>query len=466
MHILSPEGTILAASANYGSESTDQALQAIILRMERQGVTSLAESNQIRFTQDRYTVYTFARAIQSENGIAGYLIYQLYEEDFQKLVFVQNNEIAVVTDSYHNIIATTSHVTRGLMNKYSLADEPQGFVWVDKGRYYSKLTQVTNSGWQIYTLSAAPWNYAAYLSLAVFFALASVLLWLLIRYSARLISTRQSRAIDKLTYAVRELQAGNMAAYVYIGTGDEFDTLANQYNLMLRRLNELIAQNEELSDLRRVIEVKHLQSQFHPHFIFNVLEMLRYAIVVDDKLAQDIVLTLSRHLRYSIGNEHDQVVLGTDLEYIAGYMKLQQMRFKDRLSYQEHVEESAKLALVPRLMLQPVIENAIKYGYRQRQFVSIEVAGYVMDEDLVLEVKDNGGGMNSDRLQEVREIMLSQNNRAPHIGLHNLHRRLVLMYGDRYGIQIDSTPGVGTIVTFVLPYRKEDGDVQGTAGGR
>lgn len=466
MHILSPEGAILASSANYGSESTDQALQAIVRRMEGQGLTSLAEMNHIRFSQDRYTAYTFARAVPSGSHVAGYLIYQLYEEDFQKLIFVQNNEIAVVTDSYHNIIATTSNLTRGLMNKYSLAGEPQGFVWIDKGRYYSKETYVPVSQWQIYTLSAAQWNHAAYLSLAVFFALASLLLWLLIRYSARMISTRQSRAMDKLTYAVRELQSGNMDAYVYIGTGDEFDTLANQYNLMLRRLNELVAKNEELSDLRRVIEVKHLQSQFHPHFIFNVLEMLRYAIVVDDKLAQDIVLTLSRHLRYSIGNERDQVVLGTDLEYIAGYMKLQQMRFKDRLSYEEKVEESAKAALVPRLMLQPVIENAIKYGYRQRQSVSIEVIGYVKDDDLVIEVKDDGGGMSGERLEEVREIMLSQNNRAPHIGLHNLHRRLVLMYGERYGIRIDSSQGEGTAVTFVLPYRKEEADVQGSAGGR
>ncbi|REK75053.1 sensor histidine kinase [Paenibacillus paeoniae] len=467
MHILGSDGNMLASSANYGSESTDIALQAIARRMYRQGLPALAETNHLRFSHDRFTAYTFAQEIRDARGIVGYLIYQLYEEDLQKLIFVQNNEIAVVTDPYHNIIASTNNLTRGLMNKYSLAGQSQGYVWIDKGsRYYSKETYVPLTQWRIYTLSAAQWNHAAYLSLAVFFALASLLLWVLIRYSARLISTRQSRAMDKLTYAVRELQSGNMDSYVYIGTGDEFDTLANQYNLMLRRLNELVAKNEELSDLRRVIEVKHLQSQFHPHFIFNVLEMLRYAIVVDDKLAQDIVLTLSRHLRYSIGNERDQVVLGTDLEYIAGYMKLQQMRFKDRLQYREKVGEAAKAALVPRLMLQPVIENAIKYGYRRRQSVSISVVGYVKDDDLIIEVKDDGGGMSKERLEEVRTIMLSQDNRAPHIGLHNLHRRLVLMYGERYGICIDSIEGEGTAVTFVLPYRKEEADVQGASSGR
>ncbi|MEK3876556.1 sensor histidine kinase [Paenibacillus sp. FSL M7-0420] len=464
MYIMGTDGDILASSANYGSDSSDLALQAIARRMHTQGLTELAETNPIRFSHDRYTAYTFAKAITGSGGVQGYLIYQLYELDLQKLLFVQNNEIAVVTDPYRTIIATTNNLTQGLMNKYSLTSDSKGYVWIDNGKYYSKETYLPLSQWRIYTLSAAEGNRSAYLSLAVFFVMASLLLWIVIWYSARIISTRQSRAIDKLIYAVRELQSGNMDSYVYIGTGDEFETLANQYNQMLQRLNELVAQNTELSDLRRVIEVKHLQSQFHPHFIFNVLETLRYAIIVDNRLAQDMVLTLSRHLRYSIGNEQDHVVLGNDLEYIAGYMKLQQIRFKDRLHYREEVDQAARTALVPRLMLQPVIENTIKYGYRQRQSVAVTVLGWVEGTDLILEVKDDAGGMSRERLAEVRDIMHSQDNRAPHIGLHNLHRRLVLMYGDRYGIELDSTQGEGTVVTFRLPYRKEETDVQGAAG--
>ncbi|MEK4043860.1 sensor histidine kinase [Paenibacillus sp. FSL H8-0048] len=464
LYIMGTDGSILASSANYGSDSSDLALQAIARRMHNQGLTGLAETNPIRFSHDRYTAYTFAKAISGSGGVQGYLIYQLYEPDLQKLLFVQNNEIAVVTDPYRTIIATTNNLTQGLMNKYSLTSDSKGYVWIDDGKYYSKETYLPLSQWRIYTLSAAEGNRSAYLSLVVFFVLASLLLWIVIWYSARIISTRQSRAIDKLIYAVRELQSGNMDSYVYIGTGDEFETLANQYNRMLQRLNELVAQNTELSDLRRVIEVKHLQSQFHPHFIFNVLETLRYAIIVDNQLAQDMVLTLSRHLRYSIGNEQDHVMLGSDLEYIAGYMKLQQIRFKDRLHYREEVDQAARTALVPRLMLQPVIENTIKYGYRQRQSVSVKVLGWVEGTDLILEVKDDAGGMSRERLAEVRAIMDSQDNRAPHIGLHNLHRRLVLMYGGRYGIELDSTLGEGTVVTFRLPYRKEETNVQGAAG--
>lgn len=456
LYVLGTDGGVLASSANYWSEESDAALSAIARRMQGQGLAALTETNHIRFSHDRFTVYTFAHSI---SGGSGYLIYQLAEEDFQKLFFVQNNEIAFIADRYRTVIATTNNVVRGLMNKYSQADGPGGYAEIDGGRYYSSKTEVSEPRWTIYTLSAVSWNRNAYLSLGFFFAMASVMLWFLIQYTARLFANRQARAIDKLLYAVRELQAGNMQSYVSIGTGDELEALGNQYNIMLCRLNELMEKNEKLSDLRRVIEVKHLQSQFHPHFIFNVLEMLRYAIVVDNRLAQDIVMTLSRHLRYSISNEGELVLLGTDLSYIGGYMQLQQMRFKNRLRYTEEVEEAAKDALVPRLMLQAVIENSIKYGYKKREEVHISVTGCVREHDHIIEVKDDGGGMSPQRLLEVQAIMTSPDNQAEHIGLHNLHRRLTLLYGEDYGIRIDSAEGEGTVVTFVLPYRKEEGHV-------
>ena len=138
-----------------------------------------------------------------------------------------------------------------------------------------------------------------------------------------------------------------MSAYVEINTGDEFETLANQYNIMLNRLSELLQRNDELSDIRRMIEVKQLQSQFHPHFIFNVLETLRYAIVVDSEKAQQIVLILSRLLRYSIRNDGQTVPLKDDLNHVTDYLKLQQIRFNERLSYSVNVSEEGEVALFP-----------------------------------------------------------------------------------------------------------------------
>ncbi|WP_020620652.1 sensor histidine kinase [Paenibacillus daejeonensis] len=452
MHIMNRDGEMVASSAGQLQSAAETALQAIVTRMSRMTAAELSETNVVRYAHDRYTAYTVAREIRSGDTRVGYLIYQLYDEDFQKLIFRQNNEIAIVTDRYNTVIATTNNIVKGLLGKFRPSYDESGYVRIGDGRYYMNEAAISGGQWKIYTLNAIQTNAYRYLSLAVFFVIASLLLWFLIRYLARVIASRQSRAVDKLIHAVHQLQRGNLQSFVYIGTGDEFETLANQYNIMLKRLNELMHKNEELSELRQVIEVKHLQSQFHPHFIFNVLETLKYAIVVDNRQAQDIVLILSRLLRYSICTDGATVPLQEDLNYVADYLRLQQIRFKERLTYTLTVNENAGEALVPRLLLQAVIENSIKYGYRAKECLHIEVEATVVNGELEVTILDNGGGMSVERLKEVQSILAQEDNRSPHIGLYNLHRRLVLLYGEPYGIAIDHAPADGVSVVIRIPY--------------
>lgn len=264
-------------------------------------------------------------------------------------------------------------------------------------------------------------------------------------------SARNSESIDKLIHALAQLREGNFNGYVDIQTNDEFQILGNEYNVMLDRLKELIEKNKELSELRTIIEVKQLQSQFHPHFIFNVLETLRYAIKIDANQAQEIVLILSRLLRYSIGHDRS-VQLKNDMNYVRDYLKLQQIRFNDRLDYRITVADETLDVYVPKLLLQPIIENAIKYGYENQSDVLIEINIYTSAGKLILEVRDNGQGMSKERLQGVKQILQSQTNTTQHIGLYNVHRRLVLLYGEASGIHIDSTQGTGTCVVLTIPY--------------
>ncbi|MCG8710513.1 histidine kinase [Brenneria sp. 4F2] len=458
MHLLNAQGEILASSANLSPESADDTLKAIARRMYRNGQSTLTETNHIRFSHDRYTVYTFAHDIREDGRVIGYLLYQLYEADIQKQIFVRNNEIAIVADQHQTIIATTNNIVRGALNKLMLERE-NGDIIINNGRYRSSETVVPSADWHIYTLNSIQLMNSTYLSLILFFLVASLLLLLLIQFLARAIASRHTQAIDKLIYAVGELQAGNMQSYVHLDTGDEFEMLADQYNTMLTRLNDLLTRNDELSRLRRITEVKHLQSQFHPHFIFNVLEMLRYAIVIDRELAQQMVLLMSRLLRYSISTESDTVILKDDLNYVEDYLRLQHMRFRDRLGYAIDVSKDAMDARVPRLMLQAVIENSIKYGYLQKETLAITVNGCVVGTEVLIEVTDNGGGMSEERLREVQNMLAEADNHTPHIGLHNLHRRLTLIYGDRYGLSINSRSGESTTVRIIIPCGKETADV-------
>lgn len=410
----------------------------------------------MKFPYDKQGVYVFGKAISKDSNITGYIIYQLLEENMQKLIFVPNVEVVVITDQYDRIITATSNVVKGLMNKFipEYTDNPR-YVTINNERYYMKMENPSGTNINVYTLNSVEKNNSIFIYLGIFSMLISLILYVLLDYLANKMSTENTASMDKLVYAVLELQKGNMNSYTDIKTGDEFEILGNQYNLMLDRLNKMIKKNEELSNLRRVQEVKQLQGQFNPHLIFNILETLKYAIVVDQEQAQDIIITLSRLLRYSIKDNGENVLFEDDLEYTKDYLKLHKIRFKERLNYSIKISENLKKAYVPKLILQPIIENSIKHAYKDKEFLNIYIKGDVIFDDLVLEIIDDGSGIEKEQLVSIKEMLEGSQNMTEHIGLYNIHRRLILLYGKGYGLEIESEYGEYTKVRIKVPYVRE-----------
>ncbi|MBR2568451.1 MAG: sensor histidine kinase [Paenibacillus sp.] len=453
-HLVDTNGIFRASSESADALYNSFAFGNLINRISQRPDETLAEMNSFRYTHDRDTSYTFGKAIIKDKRTIGYLVYQLYESDMQKLLFKQNNEIAMITDEHHSIIATTSNVTKGSLNKFSPKLNAQGQALLNGGAYYMYASRIPGTPIEVITLNSYKSEKYTYYTVSVFILAVSLLLWLIIHFLSNKMSARNSESIDKLILALAQLREGNFNGYVDIQTNDEFEILGDEYNVMLDRLKELMDKNKELSELRTIIEVKQLQSQFHPHFIFNVLETLRYAIKIDANQAQEIVMLLSRLLRYSIGNDRS-VQLKDDMSYVRDYLKLQQIRFNERLEYRVTIAEETYPIYVPKLVLQPIIENAIKYGYQHQSHVLIDIRIQLADGKLLLEVCDNGPGMDEQSLQELRRMLDSPHNTTPHIGLYNVHRRLVLLYGEEAGIHINSTQGQGTCVTLTIPYETE-----------
>lgn len=461
-HIISSDGIFLASTAQSDPYIDTYSYKNLLSRIRKNPTDTLTEAYEQIYSHGRNTVYSFGRAILKDSNIIGYIIYQLYEEDLQQLIFVQNAEVTVITDQYDRIIVATNNIVKGLMNKFTPEYiDSKRYVKIKNGEYYLSKNLLQEASINVYTLASIKYNSMIFIYYGVFTVIVSLLLWFLINYLANKIALENSSSIDKLLHSVSELQSGNMNSYVTINSGDEFEVLANQYNIMLDNLNELIRNNKELSNIRRISEIKQLQAQFNPHFIFNILETLRYTIVIDPGQAQDIIMVLSRLLRYSIRNNEENVLLKDDLAYIEDYLKLHKIRFKERLLYSIDVSEEVKSTMIPKLLLQAVIENSIKYGYRDKNCLTINIRGNVIGENLVLEVKDNGGGINEKLLDEIRIVLDKPQNTTEHIGLYNVHRRLVLLYGAQYGLKIKSVYGEGTLVSIIIPYGKDGNYVQG-----
>ena len=457
-YIIDKDGVFLISTTINGDEISNSTAKNIIHKTAERPDEILYQTDIVNYSNNKETVYTFAKSIKDNRGaIVGCLIYQLYEADLQQLIRVRGNEIAVVTDEYNNIIVTNNNLVRGLMNKftpkYYYKDK---YVNLDVDKYYIYKKELTFMPAYVYTLNTIEIKNIIFTFYFIFLIIVSISFWFLINYFANRMSSRNTQSIDILIHSVNELQSGKMDSYVDIKSGDEFEILGHQYNIMLDELNHLIEKNEELSGLRRIIEIKQLQSQFNPHFIFNVLETLRYSILIEPRQAEKIVIDLSKLLRYSVNYKGQKSILNRDLEYIEDYLKLNKYRFNDRLKYNIDIYEGIKDSYVPKLLLQPIIENSIKYGYLDKDTVEIVVEGKLINGTIILEVRDTGTGIKQEQLQELRKTLKQPENISEHTGLYNLHRRLVLLYGEQYGIEIESTFGVGTNIKLTIPYEKSD----------
>ena len=199
------------------------------------------------------------------------------------------------------------------------------------------------------------------------------------------------------------------------------------------------------------MELKHLEEQFNPHFVFNVLETLRYEILIDGKKASEMVVAFANLLRYSINYGNTRVELQKDIEYINDYLLLQKMRYNRRLTYHIEIPEELLNCRVPKLLLQPVVENSLKYAGEQKKYIDIRIRALRQENALVLTVEDNGDGIDEERLEELRRRLYLEQEDPAHIGLYNVHRTVRLLYGEPWGLEIRSRLHERTEVTIRLP---------------
>lgn len=205
-------------------------------------------------------------------------------------------------------------------------------------------------------------------------------------------------------------------------------------------------------------EVRRLESQFNPHFLFNTLENIKFMVRLDPEAAQRMLMDLSKLLRYSIKGRDRLVDLAEDLAYTHSYIEIQKYRFGKRLIYEEEIPEAVLDCRVPRLIGQPVIENAIRYGASADGIIRVQVQAERQSGLLVLRVKDWGQGLPPERLRELRQMLAEGADSSVHTGIYNIHRRLQLMYGDGYGLTIECPAEGGTLVCLTLPWEKEGYD--------
>ncbi|KAI7260459.1 hypothetical protein KC345_g10055 [Hortaea werneckii] len=266
---------------------------------------------------------------------------------------------------------------------------------------------------------------------------------------------RLSRHMQKVTNEKFELIA--------IDEGrDEIGGLIRNFNRMTSRIHSLIndvykleitSKNLEMERVRA--ELNFLQSQMNPHFLFNTLNAI-LVVCTKNKYSDvtDIVKSLSKLLRRLLSWKEDLVSVQEEITFIEMYLKIEKFRFRDKFDYVFEIDEQSLKYKIPKLSMQPLVENSCKHGLQTIEGLGIiRVTTAVQDNRLQITVSDNGKGIEPDKLKELMFAVRNEDSSGANIGIRNVYRRLELYYADQVRFEISSTPGHGTVVTFGIPLR-------------
>lgn len=427
-------------------------------RMQQEPAATLRYVCTAPVSSEQACTYTVCRAVPDESGAAvGYLLLNLRQEGFRDAVRDTDSEV-LLTDRYDNLIYTTldpreDPQDKQLSNKFSLSLESDGILALDGSRYYAVCGTVGPQALRLYTLTSLDVQLRMLLYSVGLFVVLLLLLTGIVIAMTKAFTRQNAMELGELTAAVEKLSQNGGAEALPKQCSEESQALYT-------RFRELIAHNDELLDRRRQMEIKHLEEQFNPHFVYNVMETVRYQISEDPETASEMLLSFASLMRYSVNYGHTKVSLETDVEYVNDYLLLQKARYNNCLLYEFDIPEELLECRVPKLLLQPVIENSITHGYRAGQTLHICVQAEHRDDTLRFTVTDDGAGIPTERLAELRESFERDltNEYTAHVGLYNIQKVIRLTYGAPYGVQIESTEGQGTAVALTIPYEVEENE--------
>ncbi len=287
-----------------------------------------------------------------------------------------------------------------------------------------------------------------------------VLITAIVLYSVR-VTRRITGPISVLSRKAQQFGSGDFTPTPVNTHITELQTLDTGFNDMALRINALMEkQMEDQRSLHRA-ELELLQAQINPHFLYNTLDSI--AILAEDERAEDVVTmvtSLSTFFRNSLNKGADVLTLGAECAQVQSYLEIQQIRYSDILRYEISVPQELMDCMVPKLILQPLVENALYHGIKNRRGMGlITVTGEEQDGKLLLKVTDNGAGMDEEQVRELQSGIYEDKHTG--LGLVNVHKRIRLYCGAPYGLSFESTAGKGSTVSILLPMNRSFAEKEG-----
>jgi len=320
-------------------------------------------------------------------------------------------------------------------------------------KVYAGFYSISNTDWFMVTILPSPplihesnrLMLQIFLLLALFFA--NVL--------AHSITGRLSSVIQQM----QSVRHGPPTPMESPSAHDEIGDLIDTYNYMTRKMDELMDKQAKAAEDLRIAEFNSLQAQINPHFLYNTMDMINWmALQGQTDEISHAVQSLSRFYKLTLSRKKGISTIASELEHVTIYVQLQNMRYHDSIELITDIPDELSEYQIPKLTLQPVVENSILHGILEKDSKSgtIVITGWMEDADIVLLISDDGVGISPEILSTILSGKGNSQSGGTNIAVYNTHRRLQILYGKDYGLAYSSKPGEGTEVEIRFPAHREE----------
>jgi two-component system sensor histidine kinase YesM len=390
-----------------------------------------------------------------EGDKSGYVILDMYDDYFNDIfksvnVYKENN--IYVLDNKGIIVTDKLNKNRTGFKFYSeyvdkvLDDESGSFKCTIAGKEsIAYFTTLSNTGFKLVETVPVAAMYRDRVFIVRTFIILIALFGMMAIIVSLVLSKTISRPVNELASLMKRVETGELNVNFDIHSEDEIGQLGHSFNNMVREINRLIDEVYVKQYLLKEAEFKALKAQVNPHFLYNALESIKWMAKLEDKEGVILMVTsLGKFLRYSISSKGDIVSVSEDIEQVNNYLTIQKIRYGDKIEVSLDIEEDLYVKSIIKLLLQPLVENAIIHGLEQKRGKGkLWIKGYKLNSDLCFEIIDDGVGMGN------------SSAKGEGIGIDNVDRRIKLHYGEAYGVSFERKEEL-TIVKFIIPDKGEE----------
>jgi len=398
------------------------------------------------------------QTLKFEGILAVMINTELFDKTFSELVAEKSQAIAVVGDDI--FISTKGEMNEKKILKFmSGVKNENGVVTYTSNEYIVNVLPIKQVNWYIVTSIPVKILFEDIDKLRMWLIILCFLSFVITSAMSLMLSMDFLKPINAIVEATKRIRKGEYKTIENLDRKDELGILIDNFNNMVIKINHLINSIYKEQITRKEAELKVLQTQLNPHFLFNILESINWLAQLNGvSQISDVVIALSKLLEVNL-KEEKFLTLEEEIKYITSYVSILKINFgEENLKLEVDVDRKALKLRIPKLLIQPLVENSIFHGIRPKGFGKIFLGGYIWNDKLTIIVKDDGVGITPEKLKGIRqdleednEVFLEQEGRSyTRIGLLNVVKRLKLIYGKDASFSIESLPQRGTTIKIEI----------------